>query len=267
MKLNRFIEIMERIAPPHLKEDFDNVGLMVGDREVEVKKVLLALDCTDAVIDEAKEHGAELILTHHPLIFKKPSSITTDTLQGKKIIKLIKNDLNLYSAHTNWDSVREGINDTIVDMLGFKAEEIIDRHHADNNAGIGRVVTLEEILTLEEIIERCIKAFGLEGLRYSGELDKKIEKIAIVNGSGQSYFEDAIQRGADLIITGDTTYHFVSDYTEMGMSVLDIGHFKSEWPVLIEVNKKLQKELKEMGEELEFIISEKAHDPFKFKIN
>ncbi|MGL5575617.1 MAG: Nif3-like dinuclear metal center hexameric protein, partial [Sarcina sp.] len=126
MLLSRFIEIMERVAPIHLKEDFDNVGLMVGDKNKEIKKVLLALDCTDTVIEEAKEIGAELILTHHPLIFKKPSSITTDTLQGRKIIKLIQNDINLYSAHTNWDSVREGINDTIVDMLGFKSEEIID---------------------------------------------------------------------------------------------------------------------------------------------
>ncbi|MGL4760272.1 MAG: Nif3-like dinuclear metal center hexameric protein [Sarcina sp.] len=266
MLLSRFIEIMERIAPPHLKEDFDNVGLMVGDRNKEVKKVLLALDCTDLVIEEAKQVEAELILTHHPLIFKKPSSITTDTLQGRKIIKLIQNDINLYSAHTNWDSVREGINDTIVDMLGFKSEEIIDRHKADNNAGIGRVVTLEEPLTLDEIMDICYKAFGLKGLRYSGSPEKVIEKIAIVNGSGQSYFDDAIQRGADLVITGDTTYHFVSDYTEMGMSILDIGHFKSEWPVLIEVNKKLQKELKNMGEELEFVISEKAEDPFKFRM-
>lgn len=265
MLLKRFIEVMdEKIAPPHLKEDFDNVGLMVGDREKEIKKVLLALDCTMDVIEEAKKEGAELILTHHPLIFKKPSSITTDTLQGKKIIELIKNDINLYSAHTNWDSVREGINDTIVNMLEFKSEEIIDRHKADNNAGIGRIVTLEKVLTLKEIIEKCKTAFALEGLRYSGELDKKIEKLAIVNGSGQSYFESARKLGAELIITGDTTYHFVSDYSEMGMAILDIGHFKSEWPVLIEVNKKLEKEIKEMGEPLEFIISKQSKDPFKF---
>ncbi|MGL4656274.1 MAG: Nif3-like dinuclear metal center hexameric protein [Sarcina sp.] len=266
MLLSRFIEIMERVAPIHLKEDFDNVGLMVGDRNKEIKKVLLALDCTDTVIEEAKEIGAELILTHHPLIFKKPSNITTDTLQGRKIIKLIQNDINLYSAHTNWDSVREGINDTIVDMLGFKSEEIIDRHKADNNAGIGRIVTLENQLTLDEIMDICYKAFGLSGLRYSGNPDKVIERIAIVNGSGQSYFSDAMNKDVDLVITGDTTYHMVSDYTEMGMSILDIGHFKSEWPVLIEVNKKLQKELKDMGEELEFVISEKAEDPFKFRM-
>ncbi|MGL5574962.1 MAG: Nif3-like dinuclear metal center hexameric protein, partial [Sarcina sp.] len=185
---------------------------------------------------------------------------------GRKIIKLIQNDINLYSAHTNWDSVREGINDTIVDMLGFKSEEIIDRHKADNNAGIGRIVTLEQELTLDEIMDICYKAFGLSGLRYSGDPERIIKKIAIVNGSGQSYFSDAMNKGVDLVITGDTTYHMVSDYTEMGMSILDIGHFKSEWPVLIEVNKKLQKELKDMNEKLEFVISTKAEDPFKFRM-
>ena len=264
MLLSRFIEVIEKIAPPHLKEDFDNVGLMVGDKSVEINKVLLALDCTDKVIEEAKEVGANLILTHHPLIFKKPSSITTETLLGRKIIKLIKNDINLYSAHTNWDSVREGINDTIVTMLGFKSEEIIDRHKVDSSAGIGRIVTLEEEVTLKDLIEKCKKTFSIENLRYSGELDKKINKIAIINGSGQSYFEDAIKKGADLVITGDTTYHFVSDYTEMGMVILDIGHFKSEWPVLIEVNKKLEYELKALEENIEFIISTKSEDPYKF---
>ena len=264
MLLSRFIEVIEKIAPTHLKEDFDNVGLMVGDENVEINKVLLALDCTDKVIEEAKEVGANLILTHHPLIFRKPSSITTESLLGRKIIKLIKNDINLYSAHTNWDSVRDGINDTIVMMLGFKSEEIIDRHKADSNAGIGRIVTLEEEVTLKVIIEKCKKTFSIENLRYSGELDKKINKIAIINGSGQSYFEDAIKKGADLVITGDTTYHFVSDYTEMGMVILDIGHFKSEWPVLIEVNKKLEYELKDLEENIEFIISTKSEDPYKF---
>lgn len=120
MLLNDFIKIMEEIAPPSLKEDFDNVGLMVGDRKKEVSKVLVALDCTK--INKAEELNVDLILTHHPLIFKKPSSITTDTLLGSKIIELIKNDINLYSAHTNWDSVKNGINDTIVEVLGMKSK-------------------------------------------------------------------------------------------------------------------------------------------------
>ena len=111
IKVNNIIKEMELLAPTYLKEDFDNVGLMVGDKNKEVKKVLLALDCTLKVIEEAKKENVELIITHHPLIFKRPSSITTDTLQGKKIIELIKNDISLYSSHTNLDSVENGLNE------------------------------------------------------------------------------------------------------------------------------------------------------------
>lgn len=263
MLLNDFIKIMEKIAPPKLKEDFDNVGLMVGDRKKEIKKILLALDCTKEVIEEAKELKADLILTHHPLIFKKPSSITTDTLLGSKIIELIKNDINLYSAHTNWDSVKDGINDTIVKMLGMKWEAIMDK--VDEDAGIGRVITLEKEMTLKEIIEVTKTALKSNGLRYVGDLEKKISKLAIINGSGQSYLEQARIMGAELVITGDTSYHFASDYREMGISIIDIGHFNSEWPVLIEVAKKVEEEIKAIDSNLEFLISKKSFDPYNFQ--
>lgn len=111
-KVKDVIGVMEEFAPKTLKEDFDNVGLMVGDKEKKVEKILLALDCTLNVIEEAKEKKVDLIITHHPLIFRKPNSITTDTLIGKKIIELIKNDISLYSSHTNLDSAEKGLNET-----------------------------------------------------------------------------------------------------------------------------------------------------------
>ena len=238
MKLNDIINIIEDIAPVNLKEGFDNVGLIVGDREKNITKILLALDCTEEVIKEAKEMGAELILTHHPLLFRKPSTITTDTLLGRKIISLIKNDINLYSAHTNWDSVKGGLNDTLVEILGFNKGIIMDKSPVDSQAGIGRVVELTKEMTVLEIINLIKLSLGVKNLRYAGDLNEVIKKIAIVNGSGQDFFGDAKKHGADLIITGDTTYHFVSDYKEMGLNILDIGHFNSEWPVLIKVSKK-----------------------------
>ncbi len=120
------IKAMEKIAPPSLKESYDNVGLMVGDKEKEVHKVLLALDCTKKVIEEAKKNNIDLIITHHPLIFRKPSRIVKDDLQGFKIIELIKNDISLFSSHTNLDSVKGGINEEIVNILGFKSKKIIE---------------------------------------------------------------------------------------------------------------------------------------------
>ncbi|WP_346848437.1 Nif3-like dinuclear metal center hexameric protein [Clostridium sp. UBA3061] len=262
VKINEIINIMEGLAPLNLKESYDNVGFMVGDREREVTKVLVALDCTIKVIEEAKELGAQLILTHHPLLFIKPKTITTDSLQGKKLMKLIENGIALYSSHTNWDTVKGGLNDEFVKILGFQESKIIEISPSDPTAGVGRIVQLKEETTLEEIIKGIKDKLKIQNLRYSGELNKKVRTIALVNGSGEDYLQQAYDLGAELLITGDTTYHFVSDYEEMGLSVIDIGHFNSEWPLVISLSEKIKKVLEPRG--VEIIMSNATRDPYNF---
>lgn len=258
-RVNDIILEMEKIAPTYLKEDFDNVGLMVGDRNKEVKKILLALDCTLSVIHEGKSNEVDLIITHHPLIFRKPSSITTDTLQGRKIIELIKSDIALYSSHTNLDSVERGLNSTIVTMLGFEGGEIIEPNSRNNKAGLGRVVALDKQLYLEEIVEIIKSKLNIKQLRVvKGK--EKVSKIAIINGSGQDFIGKAMSMGADCVITGDTTYHFASDYKEMGISIIDVGHFASEQIIFFEVMNKL----KEKFNNIEFLTSKMEEDPYTF---
>lgn len=259
IKVNNIIKEMELLAPTYLKEDFDNVGLMVGDKNKEVKKVLLALDCTLKVIEEAKKENVELIITHHPLIFKRPSSITTDTLQGKKIIELIKNDISLYSSHTNLDSVENGLNDTIVSILGFDNFKILEKNKKDDKAGLGRIVSLNESIQLEDLISKIKKSLNINNLRVVKGKDK-VNKIAIINGSGQDFIGKAVALGADCIITGDTTYHFASDYKEMEISILDVGHFASEQITFFNV----MENLKEKFKDVEFITSTVEEDPFSF---
>ena len=259
IKVNNIINEMELLAPTYLKEDFDNVGLMVGDKNKEVKKVLLALDCTLKVIEEAKKENVELIITHHPLIFKRPSSITTDTLQGKKIIELIKNDISLYSSHTNLDSVENGLNDTIVSILGFDNSKILEKNKRDDKAGLGRIVSLKESIQLEDLISKIKKSLNINNLRVVKGKDK-VNKIAIINGSGQDFIGKAVALGADCIITGDTTYHFASDYKEMEISILDVGHLASEQINFFNV----MENLKEKFKDVEFITSTVEEDPFSF---
>lgn len=259
IKVNNIIKEMELLAPTYLKEGFDNVGLMVGDKNKEVKKVLLALDCTLKVIEEAKKENVELIITHHPLIFKRPSSITTDTLQGKKIIELIKNDISLYSSHTNLDSVENGLNDTIVSILGFDNFKILEKNKRDDKAGLGRIVSLNESIQLEDLISKIKKSLNINNLRVVKGKDK-VNKIAIINGSGQDFIGKAVALGADCIITGDTTYHFASDYKEMEISILDVGHFASEQITFFNV----MENLKEKFKDVEFITSTVEEDPFSF---
>ena len=259
IKVNNIINEMELLAPTYLKEDFDNVGLMVGDKNKEVKKVLLALDCTLKVIEEAKKENVELIITHHPLIFKRPSSITTDTLQGKKIIELIKNDISLYSSHTNLDSVENGLNDTIVSILGFDNSKILEKNKRDDKAGLGRIVSLKESIQLEDLISKIKKSLNINNLRVVKGKDK-VNKISIINGIGQDFIGKAVALGADCIITGDTTYHFASDYKEMEISILDVGHFASEQITFFNV----MENLKEKFKDVEFITSTVEEDPFSF---
>lgn len=260
-KVKDIIKIMEDFAPKNLKEDFDNVGFMVGDKEKDVKKILLALDCTLDVIQEAKEKNIDLIITHHPLLFRKPSSITTDTLTGKKIIELIKNDIGLYSSHTNLDSAEEGLNETIVNILGFKDGILLEKNKnsRNDNEGIGRLVKLEEPIILEDLVLSIKEKLNIPFVKLVKGNDS-VKNIAIVNGSGSDFIGKAVEKGADCIITGDTTYHYALDYQEMGVSIIDTGHFPSEWIVFQNVVEKIKGKF----DGIEIIISNKSKDPYIF---
>ncbi|PRR83904.1 putative GTP cyclohydrolase 1 type 2 [Clostridium vincentii] len=255
------IREMEILAPPFLQESYDNVGLMVGTEEKKVEKILLALDCTKDVIEEAKENNVDLIITHHPLIFRKPSRIISEDLQGWKIIELIKNDISIYSSHTNLDAAKGGINEELVKSLGFKNSKLIDNKNIKGyeEAGIGRIVELEEEILVEDLINLVKEKLLIKSLR-AVVADKGIKKIAFINGSGQDFFAKALDLGADCIITGDTTYHFALDYKEMGVTIIDAGHFSTEWIMFLKVMKKIE----ELFKDIEFIHSKVNKDPYIF---
>ncbi|MEG2353394.1 MAG: Nif3-like dinuclear metal center hexameric protein [Clostridium sp.] len=262
-----FRGIMESIAPPILKEDYDNVGLMVGYSNQEVTSILVALDCTLEVIEEAEEKGCNLILTHHPLLFITPKSITNETLQGEKIIKLIKNNISLYSAHTNLDSVQGGLNDYVAEAIGIKNPKIINKiesNFVEGKHGIGRIGRLEENISLNELCNKVKEVFNIECLRITGDLDREISKVAIINGSGQDLFHKAKNLGAQCIITGDTTYHFVSDFKEEEICIIDPGHFGTEWPAMKQLKDVLRAKLEMKGYDGKIYLSQRCEDPYKY---
>ncbi|MBC2579225.1 Nif3-like dinuclear metal center hexameric protein [Clostridium sp. DJ247] len=261
--------IMEEHAPSKFKESYDNVGLMVGDSLCEVTSILVALDCTLEVIEEASKKGCNLIFTHHPILFRKPSNITTDTLLGKKIIKIIQNNINVYSSHTNLDSVVGGINHIIMELLwfnNFKTIELADkRDDSDKDTGIGRIAVLDEAVTLSQLCDIIKNRLHIPYIRYSGDEDMNVKKVAVINGSGQDYFNAAKRLGADCIITGDTTYHYVSDFQEEGVAVIDAGHFGTEWPAMEIVAKWLKNKIESMGFSNSVFLSECNRNPYKIK--
>lgn len=265
LKIKDIDRIMEDIAPSKYSENYDSVGLMLGDMDVEVTSIMVALDCTLDVIEEAELKGCNLVLCHHPLLFKKPTTITTGNLLGKKIIKLISSKINVYSSHTNLDSVSGGLNDILMHILGLKNPEVLKLIDEESNSGIGRIAYLEKPIILSELCQRVKVLLNLSTVRYSGKDDKLISKVAVINGSGQDFFDVAVKSGAQCIITGDTTYHYISDLNEQGIGVIDAGHYGTEWPAVKVFSKLLQNKIIDLGFHNSVIVAESNICPYKYK--
>lgn len=222
------IKIIEEQFPPVNAEDWDNVGLLIGNYDKEVKKIQFSIDATLEAIDNAIENKIDMIITHHPIIFKAIKNINNNTVIGRKILKLIKNDINVYCIHTNLDSTLGGLNDYILNKLGIENSQILDLDK-ETKSGIGRVYKLKDEIFLKQYLDILKEKLGLKNIRIiSKNKDRKIKKIALINGSAMSYWKLANSIKVDLFITGDITYHDALDAKESGMNVIDFGHYESE---------------------------------------
>jgi dinuclear metal center YbgI/SA1388 family protein len=208
-----------------------------------------------------------VFITHHPLFFIKPQSITSDTLIGKKVLELIKNGINVYSSHTNLDVVEGGLNDVAAQLLGFKEWQVIEplaESNNINNTGIGRLVTLTEALTLIDLCNHVKTSLGISNLKYAGKDSMLIKKIAVINGSGKDYFDASKRKGADCIITGDTSYHYVSDFVEQGIAIIDAGHFETEWPAMKVIAGILESKISSLGCDNPVFLATTSISPYKY---
>lgn len=229
VKCRDIIELMEKLAPRELAEDWDNVGLMVGDFDMPVKKVLLALDIDDDVIDEAISENADLIITHHPFIFGSIKNINSQSIVGKRTIKLIKNDIAVYSAHTNLDIAENGTNGVLADILELENTEILMKSD-DGQNGLGRVGELKNEMKFIDFAESLKYKIGLKNLTITGNKDKIVKKIGFCTGqcSGKDYMIAAKNCGCDAYITGDLRYHEAQFANNIDLCVADITHYGSE---------------------------------------
>ncbi len=245
MKLSKIINYLEEKFPIKLSEEWDNVGLLIGRRDKKISKVLLSLDITENVIDKAIEDKVDLIITHHPMIFKPMKAITADTVLGRKVLKLIENQIAVYTLHTNLDSGIGGLNDFLgEELLGLKKGKILDSlEYNGEEYGIGRVYKLlipQNIFEFSSEIKEKLHLKDVVLTPYSD--DMVLKKIAIVTGSGSSYWRKAKKMGADILITGDIKYHEAVDAKEENFVLMDIGHFESEWIFVKLLTKLLENE-------------------------
>lgn len=224
IRCQEIIEKIEERYPKIYACDWDNVGLLSGDREQKVETMYIALDATDKVIEEALKVEADLLLTHHPMIFGSIKSVTTDDYVGERLIRLIRGDVSYYAMHTNYDVM--GMAELAASYLElqntFVLEEVFD------GEGIGRVGRLPAAMTLKECAKLVKERFHLPNVKVFGDLNKIVRIAALSPGAGKSMAKTALLSGADVLITGDIDHHTGIDMDDCGMAIIDAGHYGIE---------------------------------------
>lgn len=230
MRVDALIRLLEKTYPRELAESWDNPGLLAGRRDKEVKNVFLALDATDQVIEKAIEKKADLLLTHHPLLFHAIKQVNTDTLAGRRLVRMIQADISYYAMHTNYDVVTMAPLSS--QMLGLLEPAVLEVTRKDEETGkeegFGRVGMLPEPVGLEECAEMVKKAFGLDSVRIFGDPGQRILRAAISPGSGKSMIAPALHAKAEVLITGDIDHHEGIDAVAEGLAIIDAGHYGLE---------------------------------------
>ncbi len=225
MTVKELYKKLDALIPRALSCEWDNDGLMCcPDGEREVRKVLVSLDVTDKTVNVAISGGYDLIVSHHPFIFKGLKSINGENHVGEKAIALIKNGVSVFSFHTRLDAADGGVNDTLADLLCL--EDVIPF----GEGGIGRIGALPEAISAEELAARVRDALGAEGVWLS-EANIPCRRIAVLGGNGGDDVEAAIAAGADTYISGELKYHSMADASELGINLIEAGHFYTEDPV------------------------------------
>ena len=243
MLCKEIIQVIEAAYPREAALDFDNVGLLAGRSEKEVNRVYIALDATDAVIDRAVRAGADMLITHHPLIFSPLKKVTDENFISRRIVKLIQNDISYYAMHTNYDVL--GMAELSEKILGIRDTEVLDitRENGGIPEGIGRIGSLEQPVTLEECCVYIKHKLNLGSLKVFGDMDAKVSRLAISPGSGKSVIGAAIAKGADVLVTGDIGHHEGLDAVEQGLLVIDAGHYGTEYIFIDDMKRFLEDKL------------------------
>lgn len=243
MKCKEIMECLERLAPGYYAYKWDNVGLLIGREDKEVGKIMLALDATAQVVRQAVEWEADMLITHHPLIFSGMKSITTGDFTGKRVYDLIRSDIACFAMHTNFDVM--GMADAVADELELKKCEVLEIAFKDDIAveGIGRVGFLPFGMKLEECASYIKSRCKLPAVRVFGDPLQPVERIALVPGAGKSYVSHALEKGAHVLLTGDIGHHDGLDAVEQGLCIIDAGHYGLEKIFSTYMREVLQREL------------------------
>jgi dinuclear metal center YbgI/SA1388 family protein len=267
VKCGDIANFIEGIAPLELAEDWDNVGLLIGSAKKDIRKIILCLDVTSEVVDESIRCNADMILSHHPLIFEALKKLNEDDPKGQVISKLIRHDICVYSAHTNLDAAYGGVNDRLAQVLGLEKVRNLKNTRYEKLFEIkgrefsyGKWGFLKEPMELDGFVTLVKDRLGASSVRVIGGTARKVSKIAVFSGSFDGDFSTILKEKIDVLVTGDIKHHTALDLIEAGLCVIDAGHFNTERVVLPFLANTIMDRFKD----IEVIVNSVEKDPFKY---
>ncbi len=269
VRLGDVVAAVHRRYPPATAEAWDAVGLVCGDPEQPVRRIHLAVDPVAATVDEALAAGADLLLTHHPLLLHPVSSVAADTVAGLLVHRLIRGGCGLLAVHTNGDVAHDGVSDALAAAIGVTGTAPLMPAAADPATGLGRVGELAEAVPLAAFAEQVRDGLPTtaHGVRVGGDLDRVVRRIAVIGGSGSDALAAAAAAGVDVVVTADLKHHNAGDFlAEDGPALVDVAHWASEWPWLAVLRDRLVSDLAADGVTVETHVSTIVTDPWTARL-
>ncbi len=272
LTLAEVVAALEQLYPPETAQSWDRVGLVTGDPDQPVRRIHFAVDPTLSVIEEARESGADLLVTHHPLLLKGVHSVATTTAKGAGVTALIVHDIALYCAHTNADVAVPGVGHALADAVGLGPTEPLE---IVGDQELGRVGELPGPVTLADFASGVARALPTApvGVRVAGRAGAMVRRVAVLGGAGDTSFEAARRSGADVFLTADLRHHPALEAREEAAVsgegtpyLIDAGHWASEWLWLASVSERLAAVLAERGTSVDLHISTLCTDPWDFVV-
>jgi len=258
-RIHDILTALEQQIPLILAEPWDNVGLLLGDAQNEAAGVMTCLTLTADVADEAIREGANLVVTHHPILFKAIKRLTTETVEGRMLLKLIRAGVSVYSPHTAFDSAREGINQQICEALGLRDIQPI-RPRPPSVEGAGRAGQLAFPLRLSELIQRLQEICPAERYTFVGDADQTCKMVGVACGAAGEFLPDAAALGCHVLVTGETRFHTCLEARALDTALIMVGHYASERPGV----EQLAAALKTLWSPLKVWASQVETDPITF---
>ena len=242
MQISEVIEALNELAPLSLAEDWDNVGLLIGRPTDPVTAVMTCLTLTADVVEEGIAEGAQLIVSHHPLMFRPIQRITSETTEGGILLDLIQNGIAVYSPHTGYDSAATGINQQLASSLGLSQVDVLRPaigSDLEANQGAGRQGTLGQPMTLAEFNQHVQSCLGVERSRFVGQPEQTVRRVAVACGAAAEFLVDANRLQCDVLLTGEARFHDCLQARSLGIGLVLPGHFATEHPAMKSLSERL----------------------------